>query len=108
MIEQHPKEEVFHVIKAIEANPTTTQRSISNNLGISLGKTNYILKALIKKGLVKASNFSRNPRKLKTINYILTKKGIEERISLTQHFLKRKEQEYNLLKTEWEKLTVAK
>lgn len=108
MIEQPPKEELFHIIKAIEADPSSTQRTLSDSVGISLGKTNYLIKELVKKGLVKVRNFSRNPKKLKTINYILTSKGIEERVNLTYHFLQRKEQEYNSLKIEWEKLKVEK
>jgi len=105
MVEQPPKEEVLHIIKEIESNPVATQRSMSQKLGISLGKTNYLLKELIKKGIVKAKNFSNNPKKLRTINYMLTKKGIEERIELTHHFLQRKEREYIILKDEWEKVS---
>jgi len=104
MIEQPPKEEILHIIKEIEFDPSTTQRTLSNKLGISLGKTNYILRELIKKGFVKVKNFSHNPKKIRTIHYILTKKGIEERINLTYHFLQRKENEYNLIKQEWERL----
>lgn len=58
MIEQVPKEEILHIIKEIESNPKATQRTISGKLGISLGKTNYLFRELIKKGLIKARNFS--------------------------------------------------
>jgi EPS-associated MarR family transcriptional regulator len=104
MIEQFPKEEIFHIIKEIESDPVTTQRIISERVGISLGKTNYLLKELIKKGLIKVRNFTDNPGKLKKIHYLLTEKGLEERFRLLQHFLQRKEAEYNKLKQEWEQL----
>ncbi len=103
MIEQ-VREEALSVIKEIETNPATTQRAVSKKLGISLGKTNYLLKELIAKGLVKGESFSANPGKLKKISYLLTSKGFEEKLRLTQHFLKKKEAEYRFLKEEWEKV----
>jgi EPS-associated MarR family transcriptional regulator len=102
MIEQS-HEEVLYVIKEIETNPTTTQRAVSKKLGISLGKTNYLLKELIKKGLIKGKSFSTHGDRLKKLSYLLTPKGLEEKMRLTHHFLKTKELEYNLLKDEWEK-----
>ena len=104
MFEQTSGEDTLHIIKEIETNPEATQRTISGNLGISLGKTNYLFKELIKKGLIKACNFSKNPEKLKKIRYSLTENGIKERLGLTYHFLKRKEQEYSFMKNEWEHL----
>ena len=100
MIEQ-AQEETLSVIKEIEANPATTQRAVSKKLGISLGKTNYLLKELIKKGIVKGESFSTNPGKLKKVSYLLTSKGLEEKMRLTYHFLKIKEAEYKYLKEEW-------
>lgn len=105
MIEQTPREEILHIIRHLEADPSVTQRALSNRLNISLGKTNYLLKELIKKGFVKAHNFSHNSGKLQKVNYMLTKKGFEERFLLTNYFLKAKEDEYNQMKLEWEKLT---
>lgn len=104
MSEQILKEENLLIIKEIETSPSVTQRDLSKKLGISLGKTNYLLRELIKKGLIKARSFSHNPGKLKKIHYILTKEGFEERLRLTQHFFLKKELEYNQLKQEWEKL----
>lgn len=104
MIEQAPKKETLSIIKEIESQPAITQRTLSQKLGISLGKTNYLLKALIKKGLVEVHNFSSNPEKLKKIHYILTKQGVEHKMELMYHFLKEKEAEYNLIKQEWEQL----
>lgn len=105
MFEQPPKEETLFIIKELEANPKATQRVLSDKLGISLGKTNYLLKALVKKGLIKVKNFSSNPGKMQKIQYILTKDGLEEKMQLMQHFLKKKEIEYNQIKQEWEELT---
>ena len=105
MIEHAPREEVLHIISHLEDDPAATQRALSNRLNISLGKTNYLLKELIKKGFVKAHNFSHNSDKLQKVNYLLTKQGLEERLRLTSYFLKAKEAEYNQVKLEWEKLT---
>jgi hypothetical protein len=102
MIEQ-AHEETLSVIKEIEANPTATQRTVSKNLGISLGKTNYLLRELIHKGMIKGESFSAKPGKMGKVSYLLTPKGLEEKLRLTYHFLKKKESEYNILKEEWEK-----
>ena len=88
----------------MEENPSANQRLLSQRLNISLGKTNYLLKELIKKGVIKAVNFTANPGKARKLRYILTQKGIEEKVSLTYHFLKHKEKEYRRLKEEYEKL----
>lgn len=103
MIEQTQREETLSIIKEIETNPATTQRAVSKKLGISLGKTNYILKELIKRGIVKGEYFSTHPGRLKKISYLLTPQGFDEKMRLTYHFLKKKEAEYNFLKEEWEK-----
>jgi len=102
MIEQ-PQEEALSIIKEIETNPAATQRDVSKKLGISLGKTNYILKELIKRGIVKGEYFSTHPGRLKKISYLLTPKGFEEKMRLTYHFLQKKEAEYKVLKKEWER-----
>ena len=86
MNEQPQKEETFFIIKEIEANPSATQRDLSSNLNISLGKTNYLLRELILKGFVKSRSFSNNPGKLKKIQYLLTEKGMEEKLRLLKHF----------------------
>jgi EPS-associated MarR family transcriptional regulator len=106
MIEQNPQEEILNIFKEIETNPKATQRTISCNLGISLGKTNYLLKELIKKGLVKVKNFSDNPEKLKRISYFLTKKGLKQKIRLLHLYLQIKEAEYNRIKRECKLLSV--
>ena len=93
----------YRIFKLIETQPNITQRQLAQALGISLGKVNYCLRALIEKGQVKARNFQCNPNK-KTYVYLLTPKGIEEKSQLTARFLYRKMAEYELLKQEIEQL----
>jgi len=99
-----PKEEILNLIKEIEGSPDATQRELSIKLNMSLGKTNYLLKELFKKGLIKAKAFSHAPNKMKRMSYFLTQKGLEEKFRLTYYFLKRKEAEFNLMKEAWEEL----
>jgi len=94
-------EEAFRVLSELHNSPNLTQRELAKSLNISLGKTNYIIRQLIKKGIVKMKSFSHNPEKIKKIRYILTSKGTKEKLRLTYYFLKRKEDEYNLIKNEW-------
>ena len=98
----HTKEEVLHLIKEIDESPAITQRDLSAKLGISLGKTNYLLKELILKGIVRIQSFSTHDKKLKKISYILTAKGLSEQLRLTYYYLKLKEKEYFKLKEEAE------
>lgn len=89
----------FEVLRKINNRPNSTQRELAKELGFSLGKLNYCLKALKNKGLVKIENFTKNPNKLNYI-YILTPKGISEKTKLTLNFMKRKIKEYDDLKKE--------
>ena len=89
----------YQFLKALEANPEISQRQLARELGVSLGKTNYCLRALIEKGWVKAENFYRNPDKGRYL-YVLTPKGIDARARLTKRFLQRKLREYEELKAE--------
>lgn len=93
----------YKILKLIEANPQMSQREIAKELGISLGKANYCLKALIAKGTLKASNFRNSQNKLAYL-YKLTPKGIEEKASITSRFLKIKMREYESLQSEIEQL----
>ena len=81
------------------AESIRTQKSLAENLGYSVGKINYILKALIAKGLIKAENFATSTNK-KQYRYLLTREGIEEKVVLTEKFIKRKKQEYEELQIE--------
>ena len=87
------------LLEAIEKNQNCTQRDLANNLGISLGKINFCLKALIQKSYVKIENFSQNPSKSRYI-YLLTSKGISEKVRLTKVFLIRQQAEYDRLQEE--------
>lgn len=94
----------FRVLKAIEANPDITQRELAGQLGLSLGKTNFLINALLEKGAIKMENFRRSDTKLKKIAYLLTPSGIAERVQLTQAYLARKRHEYEVLRSEIEAL----
>ena len=91
----------LNVLRKIKKNPNSSQRELANELGFSLGKLNYCLKALKAKGLIKISNFAKNPSKINYI-YILTPKGIASKTKLTINFMKRKMAEYDELKKELE------
>ena len=90
----------FEVLRKIQKNKQTSQRELAQELGFSLGKLNYCLKALQKKGLVKLQNFQKQSNKLNYLQYIITPKGISERTKLTINFMKRKMKEYDELKKE--------
>ena len=92
----------FDVLRKIQKKPESTQRELAEELGFSLGKLNYCLKALQEKGLVKIRNFSKNPNKLNYI-YVLTPRGLVEKTKLTLNFMKRKMKEYEELKKEIKK-----
>ena len=89
----------LRLLSLLEQNPAWTQRQLSDALGVSLGKTNYCLRALKDKGLVKWGNFSQNPNKLQYM-HLLTPKGIVQKLQLTAHFLQRKEREFEELRCE--------
>ena len=95
-------EDQFKVLRKINLKPDSTQRELANDLGFSLGKLNYCLKALKNKGLIKIKNFRQNPNKI-NYAYILTPKGFTEKTKLTINFMKRKMKEYEELKKEIEK-----
>ena len=89
----------LQLLKLIEQNPSWTQRQLAKSLGVSLGKTNYCLRALKEKGWVKWGNFSQKPNKLSYM-HLLTPQGIVQKLRLTAHFLRRKEAEYEQLQAE--------
>jgi EPS-associated MarR family transcriptional regulator len=91
------------LLRKLESNPEYTQRKLSQEMGVSLGKVNYCMKKLIEKGLIKLSNFSHNQNKVSYI-YLLTPKGIEQKTRLTFTFLAIKLKEYEALKNEISKL----
>ena len=99
MNKKRDNQDHFNVMREIQKRPQTSQRDLAQQLGFSLGKLNYCLKALRQKGLIKIKNFEKNPDKLNYI-YVLTPKGISEKTKLTINFMKRKMKEYDELKKE--------
>ena len=95
----------FNTLRKIKSKPNSSQRELASELGFSLGKLNYCLKALKEKGLIKIKNFQKNPNKL-GYAYILTPKGVSHRTKLTLNFMKRKMKEYDELKKELGKQNV--
>jgi EPS-associated MarR family transcriptional regulator len=93
----------YRILKLLAADPHASQRRIADELGISLGRVNFCLKALVEKGLVKVNNFRSSTHK-RSYLYLLTPKGIEEKAVVTARFLRRKLDEYETLKRELEEL----
>ena len=93
----------LEILKLLQAQPQMSQRDLARAMGVSLGKANYCLKALMDKGLVKLENFRNNPDK-RQYAYLLTPAGIEERTRITLAFLRRKVVEYEALEREIEQL----
>jgi len=91
----------FNILRKLKKDPSITQRKLARELSFSLGKLNYLLKALKNKGLIKISNFKKNKNKVRYI-YILTPEGIIKKKNMTINFMKRKMKEYDELKKEME------
>ena len=100
-MKMHQIDNEYILLKILKDNPEMTQRQLSAELGLSLGKTNYVLHALIDKGLMKLSNFKRSDNKVGYL-YLLTPEGVEEKSILAKNFLERKSDQYNRLKKEIE------
>jgi EPS-associated MarR family transcriptional regulator len=94
----------YRLLRHLADHPDASQRSLASVLGVSLGKVNYCLRALVDKGLIKARNF-RNSRNKSAYAYVLTPKGMEEKISVTYAFLRRKLAERDSLVAEIERLS---
>lgn len=93
----------YELLRQLNREPTASQRNLAARLGVSVGKVNYCLRALVDKGWVKANNFRRSDNKL-AYAYLLTPAGIEAKAQLTRSFLKRKLSEFERLQTEIEQL----
>ena len=91
------------LLRRLESNPQFTQRALSREMGVSLGKVNYCMKKLTKKGLIKLTNFSRSSNKLGYM-YLLTPQGLEQKAKLTTLFLKIKTEEFEMLREEISRL----
>ena len=101
------KEDHFYILRKIYKKPQYSQRKMAEDLGFSLGKLNYCIRELRKKGLIKINNFKKNPEKLNYI-YVLTPKGISEKTKLTVNFMKRNMKECDELKKEIENIGINK
>ena len=95
------KQDHFDLLRKIKESPASTQRKLASELGFSLGKLNYCLKSLKKKGHIKLKNFQNNKNKI-NYAYILTPRGLAIKTKLTVNFMKRKMKEYDELKSELE------
>jgi EPS-associated MarR family transcriptional regulator len=96
-------EEILKLLRELKSTPALTQRELSSKLGISLGKVNFLLNALIRRGFIKAQNI-KNSNNKKAYLYILTPHGLEEKAKVTYRFLKQKLSEYEQLESEIRKL----
>jgi|TARA_Y100001958_G_C21178747_1_gene509057 EPS-associated MarR family transcriptional regulator len=94
------EQDQFEVLRKIERTPDSSQRKLAQELGFSLGKLNYCLKALQKKGWVKLQNFQKKTNKIGYLKYVITPKGISKRTKLTVDFMKKKMKEYDELREE--------
>ena len=93
----------FKALRLLERNPAMTQRELAHALGVSVGATNYCLKAMVEKGWIKLENFQNNPSKMGYL-YLLTPAGISAKAQLTASFLRRKITEYDALRAEIDQL----
>lgn len=93
----------YRILEKLEDQPDISQRQLADHLGVSVGKANFVLSALIDRGLVKAENFKKSNNKAGYL-YLLTPKGVSEKIGITARFLQIKQAEYDRLKTEIEQL----
>jgi EPS-associated MarR family transcriptional regulator len=93
----------YRILKLLEQRPSASQREIARELGISLGRVNFCVQALIEKGLVKVNNFQSSANK-RAYLYVLTAKGIQDKARVTVRFLRRKLDEYEALKRQVEEL----
>ena len=101
--ESAQQEEILKVLAQIQKNPEVTQRELVRQVGISLGKINFLIKSLIQKGIIKAKRFKNSKKKLAYL-YIITPGGIREKAILTENFLRIRMKEYDELRMQIEKL----
>ncbi len=94
-------DEKYYLLKELEKSESSSQRALAEQMGISLGKINFILKALVSKGLVKMENFANSDNKI-GYRYVLTPDGIVEKMKITKAFIRRKEEEYERIRLEIE------
>ena len=93
----------YKLLSLLESNPRLSQREVARELGVSIGKVNYCLKALVQKGWIKVTNFKNSKNKI-AYRYLLTPRGIDEKAGVTLRFLQRKIEEYDALRAEIERI----
>lgn len=93
----------LEILQKLEENPNLTQRQIAEHMDLSLGKINYLIKALLGKGLIKVNNFRRSDNKIGYL-YLLTPEGMDEKRKLTLIFLQRKSEEFDKLKKQFQRM----
>ena len=98
--------EYFEILRTLNNSTQLSQRQMAKKLGFSLGKLNYCLKELKKKGLLKLKNFSNQKKKITYLQYVLTPKGVSERTKLTMNFMQKKMREYEELSNELKKYKI--
>jgi EPS-associated MarR family transcriptional regulator len=98
-----PDSSILRVLRLLDASPRLTQREMAREMGVSLGKTNYCLRALLGKGFVKVQNFRKSTNKRGYV-YLLTPEGLTAKTDLTRQFLAMKRKEYDALRLEIERL----
>lgn len=103
MTERLPEEIRYRLLRQLAQNPEASQRELAQQLGISLGKVNYCLRAVMARGWVKMQNFRRSRRKTAYV-YVLTPRGVEEKVKVTAEFLRQKVAEYETVVGEIERL----
>ena len=89
----------YKLLKEIERNPVLSQRTLAENLNVSLGKINYVLTGLIKKRLIKAQRLKNDPKNIHW-SYLLTPKGISEKFAITRYYLDKRLQEFDQIQLE--------
>ena len=90
----------YRALRLLEQDPHLSQRQLARELGISVGKVNFLLKGLAEKGLVKFSNYQQGDDKLKKLAYLLTPEGLQHRLSLTRAYLERMTRQHEALQAE--------
>ena len=93
----------YKLLKELEHNPSATQRTLAQRLNVSLGKINYLLTGLAQKGIIKAKKLKNNPSKIRW-NYVLTPKGVKEKVRLTKNYLEYRMVEFEKLRFEIEEM----
>ena len=100
LLSEHNETLRYRALRLLEHSPHLTQRELARELGVSVGKVNFLLKALAEKGYLVLGNFQRGDQKLKKLAYLLTPEGIHHRLSLTRGYLERKTRQYEALHAE--------